>query len=200
MVDFSADATVLTLGGTEFSMDGGSGELLRATGDLEIDVAGYFHVEGSFGIESRTQEVTLSDGSVITVKVLSIGGEGIDAFAGMSGGTDDAVGLELGNVDFALALMTDTADATRKFTALQASAGLAGFIGIDDLVVSSSDLKVNINRGVTIAARDAQTISQNTLLELDVAATTGTLRFTRGGDQADITLDPKAGNARSWRS
>jgi len=140
--------------------------------------------------------VTLSDGSEAHVDLLSIGASGASAFAGINGNTDDALGLNLGQVDFAIALMTDTAHPANKYTSVQASAGLAEFTGIDGLVVKSTDLKVAINRGVQVAAVTASTITTNTQLRLDLQATSGTLHLTRGGDSADVVLSPTLSNAQ----
>ena len=53
--------------------------------------------------------------------MLTIGGSDVNAFAGLNGGESDALGLELGGVDFGLALMTSTTDATRSWTSSLAS-------------------------------------------------------------------------------
>jgi dihydrolipoamide dehydrogenase len=45
------------------------------------------------------------------VDVLSIGGSNLDAFAGINGGTSDALGLQLSGVEFGLAIMSEKADA-----------------------------------------------------------------------------------------
>jgi hypothetical protein len=70
----------------------------------------------------------------------------VSAFAGINGGTTNALGLSLGQVDFAIALMADTANPLNKYTSVQATAGVAEFIGVDGLVVRSNDLVVNVNK------------------------------------------------------
>ena len=72
----------------------------------------------------------------------------------------------------------------------QASAALASFVGIDGLVVKSTDLVVSINRGVQVAARAAEQIKINTQLQLALGADAGTLRFNKGTDHADVALTP----------
>ncbi|MDB5857653.1 MAG: hypothetical protein JWQ76_1342, partial [Ramlibacter sp.] len=196
VVDYSAGHTALTLGAIALDMDGAQGELLRATGDLEIGVAGYFNVQGGFGIESRTTDVTLSDGSAARVRLLSIGANNVSAFAGINGGTGSAVGLSLGSVDFALALMADVKDPSLHYTSLQASAGLASFIGVNGLTVQADTLSVQINRGVQIAAHAAEQNKLNTQLQLVVGGSSGTLHFTKGSDSADVVLTAGESNAQ----
>jgi len=130
------------------------------------------------------------------VKLLSIGGEDVSAFAGIGDGTGDALGLSLGSVDFALALMSDVANPARHYTSLQASAGLASFIGVDGLTVKADTLSVQINRGVQIAAQAADQTQVNTRLHLTVGGSAGTLHFSKGADQADVVLDPTGTNAQ----
>ena len=50
-----------------------------------------------------------------------LGATGASAFAGIGAGTDEAQGLSLSGVDFALALVSDKDNTQRRWTALQAS-------------------------------------------------------------------------------
>jgi hypothetical protein len=45
-----------------------------------------------------------------------------DAFVGVNGGTDEAMGLELDHVNLALALMGSQADPARRWVSVQATA------------------------------------------------------------------------------
>ena len=56
---------------------------------------GFFQAEGDFAIERKTATVTLGDGTTANVALLTIGASGLDAFAGIHGGTVDAVGCRL---------------------------------------------------------------------------------------------------------
>jgi hypothetical protein len=106
------------------------GKLLRATGDLEDRRRRLLPRRRQLRPREPHHHVTLSDGNTARVRLLSIGGAGVSAFAGINGGTDDAVGLQLGTVDFALALMSDVNDPSLHYTSLQATAALASFIGV----------------------------------------------------------------------
>ncbi|MEI8268205.1 MAG: hypothetical protein WCI59_20950, partial [Betaproteobacteria bacterium] len=202
VVDYAAGATTLAVttdaqGGTlNLSLKGSEGEVTKAAGHLDVDLFGFFSVQGGFGIEQRHQDVVLSDGSTIEdAQVITIGGSGINAFAGINAGTTDAVGLSLGQVDFGLALIRDPEDATRRFTSLQASAGSAAFSGITGLTVQAQQVLVNLNQGITLAAQPEQTIKVNTELQLAFAHDfVGTLKFNRaagtgyGASSADVQI------------
>ena len=97
------------------TMDGSEGQLLRATGNLDVDVFGFVQLSGGFGIEKKTGSVTLNDAvldgdnnvvtpaSTVSVEQLLIGGSGLTGFIGAGD-----VGLSLSGVDFGLALLTET--------------------------------------------------------------------------------------------
>src|SRR5690606_22797099 len=159
VVDYSAGATDLTVatGPTTdiaFTMDGSKGTLLQASGDLVVDVFGFVQLDGSFAIEKSTGEVTLADtdgaGGADPEKVqvdrLLIGATLDTAFLGMNGGTADALGLSLEDVQFGLALMTSKADPARTWTSAQASVGSAEFVGVDGLEVTVTTLSINVNQ------------------------------------------------------
>ena len=101
VVDFTKEN--LDVSGVTFDLDGSKGEIIQASGDLSISVAGYFMVSGEFAFEKSTHEITLSDGNKITANALTIGGADVSAFAGINGGTADEMGLKLSKVDFLLA-------------------------------------------------------------------------------------------------
>ncbi|MDP1573114.1 MAG: hypothetical protein Q8M04_02640, partial [Pseudomonadota bacterium] len=211
VVDYSTgktDLTVVTGPASDFtfSLDGGKGELIQAAGHLELNVFNFFMVEGDLAFTQQAhQAVTLSDGSEIDARMLSIGGANINAFAGLNGnlggnlggGTPSALGLSLGQVGFALALITDRAHLDRKYTSLQATAGLAEFIGVDGLTVAVDTLAVNVNQGVVLAAQPEVVTTANTRIALGLEASTiGTLTFARDADSADVVLTGRESNAQ----
>jgi len=138
-------------GGTTITLDmaGADGELLRASGNLAVDVAGFFRVQGGFAVEKSSEQVTLSDGATADVDLLTIGATGVDAFAGLNGGTADALGLTLEGTNFALAMLTDQTDTTRKWLSLEAEVGSVAFVGIEGLTVSGDTISVQINQTAT---------------------------------------------------
>ena len=144
-------------GGTDltFDLDAEDGELLRASGNLTLNLFDFFRVTGGFALEKTIETVTLSNGEVVDVDLLAIGAQGVTAFAGLNGATLNPLGLNLTNVTFGLALMTDRADATRKFASLTATAGSASLLGVNGLIVSANTLKVLVNHGIEVAAQSA---------------------------------------------
>ncbi|MDQ8196491.1 hypothetical protein QEH59_18825, partial [Coraliomargarita sp. SDUM461004] len=112
-----------------------------------VDAFGFFQVSGGFAMAKASDTITLSDDSEIDVDLLTLGGSGVDAFAGLNGNTSDALGLELSDVDFGLAFFNEIDGASRSFTSLRATAGQVAFTGVDDLTVESNNLTVEINRG-----------------------------------------------------
>ena len=146
-------------------MDAGEGELLRATGNLELDVFGFVQVAGGFGIEKKSGSVRLADmagteadesATPVAVDMLLIGGSGLQAFAGVNGGQANATGLALEGVDFGLAVLGEklaqgsTATA-RQWTSLQANVGAASLVGVDGLTATVSDFSVQVNRAAVDA-------------------------------------------------
>jgi hypothetical protein len=181
LMNYAAQPLTVTTGPTTtltFDMDAADGELLRASGNLTLNVFDFFQVSGSFAIEKKIETVTLSNGEEIEVDLLAIGAAGVTAFAGLNGATLNKLGLDLTNVNFGLALMTDREDATRKFASLTATAGSASFVGIDGLIVSADTLEVLINHGIEVATQLGSTTKTNTLYLLNIFADTiGTLTF-----------------------
>jgi len=147
--------------------DGQRGELLRATGGVELQIGGFFHAAGTVAIERSSSVFTLADGTTTgRVPVLSIGATGVQAFVGVNGPyrsdtngdglvtlTDApnlaSVGLATTQAGFALALATDTAGGPsggRRWLALEASAGEASLVGVPGLTAATRNLGVAISR------------------------------------------------------
>ncbi|MCX7258156.1 MAG: hypothetical protein NTZ64_15960, partial [Polaromonas sp.] len=197
VVDYSAGKTALSIATgpsskIALSMNGANGEMLSASGNLTLDVFGFFQASGGFAIEKRSDTVVLSDGSAtqsassITVDLLTIGGSGIDAFAGLHGGTADALGLSLSNVSFGLALITEKQGAKRKFTSLQASAGAVELVGVEGVSLSATALQVQINRGIAA-------VGTTPALEVDYAARPLDI-VTGPGSYTTLDMDGSLGN------
>jgi hypothetical protein len=131
-------------------MNGANGAMLRASGHLTLDVFGFFQADGDFAIEKKTAQVTLADGAGVNVNLLTIGASNVDAFAGVNGGTGDALGFALSGVNVAVALMQEQGAGVgvtpRSWTALKATAGSAALIGIDGLTIAGENLLVEVNQ------------------------------------------------------
>ncbi|MEN9773246.1 MAG: hypothetical protein RL322_316, partial [Pseudomonadota bacterium] len=132
----------------ELTIDGKRGDLLEVRGRAALDVFGFVQISGEFAFEraSAPVDITLADGTQRKATALKVGASNLRAFAGIDGGTASAIGLELSGVDFGLALLSDTKDATRSWTSLQASARSASLVGIDGLTASGDTLSIDINR------------------------------------------------------
>ena len=171
VIDYAAQSVEVTVATNEIitlDMDGQRGELLQASGTLNVNVYNFFSLDGGFGLEKSTKQVTLSDSEVISVDMLSVGASDVTAFAGLNGGKSNAIGLSLSQLSFALALMSDKSNSARKFTALQATAGSVGFIGVDGITISSDTVEVKINQSNTNDVVDFATSP------LDIVVGTGT--------------------------
>ncbi|MFA7059770.1 MAG: LEPR-XLL domain-containing protein, partial [Pedobacter sp.] len=193
LLDYTTDKLDVKTGpGQTITLDmlAGDGELTRASGALDINLFGFFSVKGEFGFEKKVQAVKLTTGETINTDYMGIGASNVSAFAGINGGSPDQLGLALGQVDFALALMTDKTDKTRKFTTLKATAGSVSFTGIDGLVVEADTLNVAINKGYVTAAQAAKTIKINTTMSLSLdAAMTGSMKFSyTGSADTNVTI------------
>ncbi|RZL88310.1 MAG: hypothetical protein EOP73_30730, partial [Variovorax sp.] len=162
VVDYAAQALVVPTGagsGVTLTMDGQRGELLEARGTLKVDAYGFFQVAGSFALTKSTETVTLADGDQVTVDMLTMGADGVDAFAGIDGGKPEAIGLKLDDVGFALALMREQLTASspsvaRQWSALQAHAGSAALVGVSGITAQASAVQVLLNR----ASADGQVV------------------------------------------
>jgi len=148
----------MAVAGTPFSLTAGtqtfsfgmSKAQLSAAATLNINLFDFLVINGSFAIEQGTQLLNLSDGRQVTADKLTIGANNLNAFVGLNGNDPvNKVGFDLVNVNFALALLTEQGVPSHKWTALRASVGSAAFLGIPNVVISSNNLFVEINKGYT---------------------------------------------------
>ncbi|MCJ8346611.1 hypothetical protein MJH12_13795, partial [bacterium] len=193
----------------EIDLDGSRGQLIQASGNLNINVFDFFTVSGGFAFVKSTETIILADGSEVEVSSLTLGGSNINAFAGIKGGTADQLGFALGGVSFGLALFSDLNDKDRKWMALKGNVGSAAFEGIDGLTVAASNMVVEINRftgkdgaskteTTTSTATEVVTTSTekttttvtktNTILALSLKDTLGTIKLQKGTDSATFSL------------
>ena len=139
---------VLSGPGRSVTLDfaGSAGALVQASGTMNIGVESFFTLSGSFALQKATQTLKDGSGADVDVDLLTLGGEDLNAFAGLNGGTANAVGLSLADAGFALAIATSKTDSTKTWRALVADAGSAGFVGPENIELSATSVKVAINR------------------------------------------------------
>jgi hypothetical protein len=143
-------------------------DFLSAEAAVDINLFGFFYLEGTFAFEKSETLVTLDDGTPVPVQLLTVGAHVPEAFAGVNGpylidpdgnGIDEpneaAMGLSLTGVDFALAMMKPNMPSDpdveptdlRSWTALRADVVSAEFVGVEDLTIEVRDLYVAVNQG-----------------------------------------------------
>ena len=72
-------------------MDGGKGQTLEASGDISLNVFGFFHVSGHFAFVKKTETITIYDPATqertsdVEVDVMTVGIGGVNAFVGVNG-------------------------------------------------------------------------------------------------------------------
>ncbi|MCJ8346754.1 hypothetical protein MJH12_14520, partial [bacterium] len=198
VVDFKAQSLDVLNGPAStitLDMDGALGNLISARGTLNLNLFNFFQVSGDFAFEKYESEITLSDGNTKSIDLLTLGGKGVNAFAGLDANDPEALGLQLTGVDFALALMSDKEDTSLKWTSLQATADGATFLGLgDDLSLSGTDLFVEINK----AAKDETRVdflvnnfavknSQTTQIDFNMDGSLGELLSVGGNIELNVS-------------
>ena len=124
-------------------------KFFQASGTIELDFGGYVSISGSMAIQSQAgTTVTLSDGTTPTMSELTIGADKVTIFAGMNGPSTNskAVGVELDNAGFALAMFTGTDG--KVYYGVKSTAETLKAVGLPDgFEISATDLQVQINGG-----------------------------------------------------
>jgi hypothetical protein len=130
----------------DIDLDGNLGEILQVNGTLNVRLFDYLNVGGSFSFEKSVQSIQLvGESDPITVDSLTFGGVGLSLFAGLNADTPDAIGLQLEDVSFAVALLSDSAGSGETWLAAQGAAGSFGIVGISGLTLNSSELELKGN-------------------------------------------------------
>jgi hypothetical protein len=85
-------------------------------------------------------------GRSVQVDKLAVGGGGVSAFAGIDGGTAQALGLQVQELDFGLALYTErnpaAGKAAQQWSALSATATSAALVGVDTVTATGEALEL----------------------------------------------------------
>ena len=140
------------------------GPLLRASGDVTLSIGQFVYLSGNFSFEKGgTLTAMPRSGTTATdLSLIKIGGSGIHAFVGLGGpywvtetngvvhapavDPPTAIGLALGDVNFALALMKPTDPAsTLSYYALNASVGTVSLINPFGLTLTGSSITIQVN-------------------------------------------------------
>ena len=145
VVDFAADGTddlAIATGPDSWisiDFDGSRGQLIRASGDVDLRIGDFVSLSGGLGFERSVMEVTLSDGSTVQTQMLSFAGNGLSGFVGdgpyrrdlnLDGRiaadevNPDARGVAVSDVTFGLGLFdAQASDDARRWIAATGSVG-----------------------------------------------------------------------------
>ncbi|MBU6280145.1 MAG: hypothetical protein KGN78_12970, partial [Actinomycetales bacterium] len=123
--------------------------------NASLSISDFVRISGNVDATDTTSNVTAratngTTSALTGAKVLTFGGSNLSAFAG-NGATSQKLGLEIGDLDFALAFITETLSAgstatARSWAALKANAGNISLVGVDSLTLSANTLSLEINR------------------------------------------------------
>jgi hypothetical protein len=171
-------------GGTAVSLNM-KGETISAAGSLKVKLFDFVNLSGNFAFEKSVREISLynpltKQNSTARADMISFGGHITSAFAGYQGDmskTSDDIGFSLTNMDFAFVYLADKGDIQRKWTAVNATIGSIGFVGIPGVGIGGS----NINFLINSASYD------NLLVDFK------TTPITIGASAITLNLDPKLG-------
>ena len=215
VIDFSAgeDAFQVVTGSNKtltLDMAGEQGQLVRASGAMDLRVGNFFQFNGAMGLERRVQDVTLADGSLVKTEMLSVGGTGLTGFVGLGPyGTDtngngkfetsevnpEALGLGVRDVEFGLAIFNGKdAHKDSQWLAMTGSVGAVDLmLGLpDDLKLQVYNLGVALNlmggkanQVIDFADRSTDTLADDRAISI----TTGTgaaLQLTHDGARGEL--------------
>jgi hypothetical protein len=144
VIDYGLAPKTVDLGGTTLELDhaGSLGEYINFAADLDIQVGGVLQLSGVLSFEQQLREVTLADGTTLTVNSMTIGASGLNAFAGLNGPATnpDALGLQISGLTFALSYYTDTEG--NSWTSLLADADSLAFVGLSAVTMQANSFSV----------------------------------------------------------
>ena len=134
------------------------------------------------------------DDTTVETNALLIGGSQVNAFVGINGGSDNAIGLSLENAEFGLALLASKADASRTWTSFQATASSLSFVGIDGITAAASEIHVSINQAGRANDKVVSYATGKTDLSVVTSSSTS-LSFDMDGAEGEILV--RAGQVMS---
>ena len=151
-------ANTVTIAGVQLDFAGTLFQAKVTNATLALGGFVYVHADSLAFTEGQSLNVTLSDEltTLNNVNALTVGGTGVSVFVGINGpyqnanGTinPNAVGFEITNVSFALALLR-TQDGSQSFYAFQASGASAGLVGLTAITATITSFTVAVNGSST---------------------------------------------------
>ncbi len=183
----------IAVGSTTINLDYQQ-QFFEAKGTIDLEFNGFVDIQGSMAIEYvGSQSVTVTGSTTpVTVSTLTIGASGVTIFAGVNGpaSKSGAVGVELDNASFGLALMS-AANGTIYY-GLQTTVGSLKAVGLPSgFTMSATDLGVEINSsnaGSSVVNFD-QSFVKGTGLAIAVGSTTINLDYQQQFFEAKGTID-----------
>ncbi|GAB5560759.1 MAG: hypothetical protein SynsKO_24060 [Synoicihabitans sp.] len=151
VVDFTAMTTAgntmsftgLLPGGGErtltMDLDGASGAYIELSGQLNLNLFGFYQSSNFYSLRLGLKTLTLNDGSTTQATMMTFARSNLDARAGAGD-----VAFEMNDLDFGLAIISDGA---RTWVSGKATVASAGLVGIDGITATATDLELIINTG-----------------------------------------------------
>ena len=181
VIDFSKVGLQVATGVNQSVILDFTGPIIKASGTFDVGVADFLSLKGSMAFEKRSENLTVRSAngttSTLAMDILTLGGIGIDAFAGINAGTSEQMGLALTGTKFALLMAQDQRNKKRKWIAVKAGAQSAELMGVDGMTIAGTGLSVDVNRASIV---DSSTLD----------FTGSTYAVAVGSDQS-VTLDYK---------
>jgi hypothetical protein len=129
----------------DLSFDFNEANTSRIAADMDINLFGLYSTSDYYSFDKVSQSVVFADGSTGNVDLLTLGGHVDSVFAGVNKDTDQAIGFEMNDAGFGIALAIDSTDPGNFWVTAQASAEETGFIGLDNLGLQADDIQLVIN-------------------------------------------------------
>jgi len=156
VIDFSKVGLQVATGVNQSVTLDFTGPIIKASGTFDVGVADFLNLKGSMAFEKKSENLTVraSNGttSTLAMDILTLGGIGIDAFAGINSGTAEQMGLVLAGTKFAILMAQEQTGKKRKWSAVKGSAESAALTGVDGMTIAGTGLSVDVNRASILDA------------------------------------------------
>ena len=167
LVDFAAlpmDVVAGVSDNVRIALAAADGERLALAADVDLGLGSLMQIEGRLSFEfARGRTLNLDDGQAVSADVLTLTGEGVGTFLGTGADRDDALGFQLGGLDFGL-VWAKAADG-RFWLSAKGQADSIGLVGAErfDLAAAGSDVTLEINRAFAAPGISASTTALPTI-------------------------------------